>query len=181
LSPQMLVTLIVVMLFVAAWYSTNSKRNKIYCFYRGRDNTIQARWVNLTDSFVLFPPNKKFRVLPERMTSFWYKGGVHFFFPTKVNSLEYSWQSIYPVDPHNYQNTWVTPEVYKIHNTENAFSSYGKGFAPQSGKKQGMIMQYLPIIAIVLIVILGFWVYSNFTTIASSLTDLTNKVNTIVK
>lgn len=169
------------MLFVGAIYSTNAKRNKIYCFYRGRDNTIQARWVNMNDSYVLFPPNKKFRVLPERMSSFWYKGGIHFFFPTKVNSLEYSWQSIYPVDPHNYQNTWVTPEIYRIHNTENAFSSYGKGFAPQTDKKQGLIMRWLPLIAILLIIIVAFWVYSNFNAISGALTDITNRVNTIQK
>lgn len=181
MNPQMLFTIIIAMLFVAAWYSTNSKRNKIYCFYRGRDNTIQARWVNMTDSYVLFPPNKKFRVLPERMSSFWYKGGIHFFFPTKVNSLEYSWNSIYPLNTQDYQKSWVTPETYKIHNTEDAFRSYGKGFAPKDNKKQGMLMQYLPIICVVLIVIVGFWAYTNFNAIGDALTDISNKVNTIVK
>jgi hypothetical protein len=177
----MLLTIIIVMLFLAAAYSTNSKRNKIYCFYRGRDKTIQARWVNLNDSYVLFPPNKKFRVDTKRMTSFWYKGGIHFLFPTKVNSLEYCWNSIYPVDPDDYRNTWLTPEAHKQMNVEEWVRSYGKGFAPQTGKKQGAIMQYLPLIAIILVIILGVYVYSNFGTISSALNELSNKINTVVK
>jgi len=180
LNPQTLVTIIVIMLFVAAWYSTNSKRNKIYCFYRGRDKTIEARWINLNDSYVIFR-NKKFRVDTRRITSFWYKGGIHFFFPTKVNSLEYYWNSIYPSNPDDYQNTWLTPENHKLANLENAFQSYSKGFAPPTGKKQGMIMQYLPLIAIVLVVIVGFWAFSNFNNISEALTEISNKVNTIVK
>lgn len=168
------------MLFVAAWYSTNSKRSKIICFYRGRDKTLETKWINVTDNFIIFR-NKKFYVDTRRMISFWYKGGIHFIFPTKVNSLEYNWSSVYPHDPDDYKVVWETPETRKVLLTEEWVKSYGRGFTPQTTKKQGLLMQYLPFITILLLVIFAFWVYSNFNGIANSLNDLANKINTIAK
>ena len=180
MSPTTLLVVVVILLVVAAWYSTNSKRNKILCFYRGRDKTLENRWVNVTDSFATFR-NKIFYVDTRRIVNFWYKGGIHFIFPTKVSCLEYNWNSPFPHDPDDYKINWETPEARKLINLEDSIKAYGKSFIPTTNKKQNALMQYLPIIAIVLVVILGFWMYSNNNSTSGILNQMNDKINTIVK
>lgn len=158
---SMLVTIIVVLLFIMAYYSTNSKKNKILCLYTGRDKTDEERWVGVKAGFVIFG-GRKFNIVPRRITSFWMTRGIHMIFPTKVNCLKYSWYSRFPHDPDDYRNVWETPEARAAIDTSELVTSFFKTATPTAQKKQGVLQAYLPFIAIIALGLLAFWAYSNF-------------------
>lgn len=178
MNPQTFFTLIVVVLFVYGYWETNRKRNKILVYYSGVDGTVEDKWVN-EDSGNVVLRNKKFRIIKDRERSFWLRKGIHFFFPTKVNCLFYSWYSEYPHDPNDYRNVWVTPEVRKAINKAEWVESYYKGARPSSSKKQSTIMQWIPFVAILIVFILGFWVFNNLSMISDQFADMNNKINAL--
>jgi CHASE1-domain containing sensor protein len=68
-------------------------------------------------------------------------------------------------------------------NKEEWVKSYAKGFQPPSSKKQGMMQQWLPIVAIILVAFVGVWMY---TTVQSdrkvntaAFQDILNRLNAI--
>ncbi len=177
---SLLVLVLVVLLFVMAWRSTNSKRNQILCLYTGRDKTDEEKWINVDKGFVVFR-GRRFDIITRRITSFWLTRGIHVIFPTKVNCLKYSWYSRFPHDPDDYTNTWETPETREAIDTSELVSSYFKTSTPNATRKQSLIQQYLPFASIVLVILVGFYLYMNMQILSQQYADLANALRAITK
>jgi hypothetical protein len=169
---------IVLLLFIAGVFSAYSKRNKIFCWFEGEDGTDEFRWVTNKDGFVIFR-GKKYDIITDRITNLWIKSGIHMLFPTRVACLKYSWYSRFPHDPSNYGRTIISPNVRKVIDKSELVASYFKTSTPASGKKEGAIMRWLPLIAIGLIIIVGYYAYSNMNELADGLNKLQQNFNTI--
>jgi hypothetical protein len=79
------------------------------------------------------------------------------------------------------QVTAETPRTRKALNKEEWVESYYKGAKPSTATKQTMIGQYLPWIAIGLVVLVGFYLYTNMQGFAMEIADIRNSLNAITR
>ena len=177
---MVVIAIMAIVLVVMAWYSTNSKRNKILCLYTGKDKTDEEKWISVDKGFVIFR-GRKFDIISRRITSFWLTRGINWLFPTKVNCLKYSWYSRFPHNPDNYEDVWETPETRAAIDTSELVKSYFRTSTPTSVKPSSMVSQYLPWVSIVLVVLVGFWLYSNMQTLGMELANIKNTLNAITR
>ena len=180
MSFSTFLVVIVVLMFIMAYYSTNKKRNQILCRYSGKDKTIEQKWLNADKGYVIFR-GRKFDVITRRIQSFWFTSGIHYLFPTKVNYQEWSWYSRFPHDPDNYENVWETPEVRDAINTSELVQSFYKTTTPTATKKKSMLEAYLPFIILIVVVLGGFFLYTNIQGIAAHVASMQNQINSIAK
>lgn len=179
LTPQTLFTTIIVVLFLYGVWATNEKRGKIYCEYQGIDKTVEHKWIKVTDKKVKFA-KRQFDVLPECISSYWDRKGIHALFPMKVNYLHFAFYSRYPLDPNDYQRTWYTPELSGMINLEDQLKSFFKNFTPsKTTGKLSPLMQYLPLITILLLIIVGFFLYSQQEGMKQVINMMQNQINSI--
>ena len=178
---QTLLTIIILLLFGYASFSSRKLRNKLYCHYTGQDKTEEDKWTTMKAGNVVFR-GLKFDILPDRITSFWLTTGIHWFFPTRVNYAKFSWYSRWPHNPNNYNLTIMgNPAVRNAIDKSELVESYFKTSTPTVTKKQGMIAQYLPLVTIVLIVCIAFYCYSNFEAISVQFAAMQNSINAVTK
>lgn len=172
---------IVLMLFGAGVYSSYKKRGQIFCWFEGEDGTNEHKWVKHTDGWVIFR-GYKYKIMTERMGNVWIRSGIHFFFPTRSPSLSFVWYSAWPRDPKNFSRTVISPQVRKVINLSEMVMSYFKTSTPTStGKKQGILEKYGVIIAIVLVVIVAVYLYTNMQGLAEGMNALQNQINTLAR
>jgi len=178
-STFMLVMMCVLVGF--AWYANSSKRNKIHCTFRRINKTKVAKFVKMSSRYVSFD-GKLYDIIPSCITfQWWDKGLVHMLFPQWVATLDFIHNSRFPIDPETGKPAVISPEVRKAMNKEEWVKSYAKGFTPPSNKKQGMLQQYLPWISIILVVMVGFYLYTNMQALSQSIAALDNALRAIAK
>lgn len=170
---------LIVILLVAAVYSTQGKKNKLLVHYTRRDRTEFDKWVKLTDNYVILD-NKKFDVLPNKITSMWHTKGINWLFPTRVNYIKFSWYSRFPHDPDNYNITVIDPAVRNAINKSETFLSYARSFQPQTKKKAGLT-QYLPMITLILVIAVAAYFYVNMDELGRQMFNLQQSFNAITK
>jgi hypothetical protein len=166
-----------------AWYANSSKRNVILCRYRRVNKTMVVKFVKMQSRYVIFDGGK-FDIIPGRIIFQWYNNGfVHMLFPQWVATLDYSWNSRFPHNPNNMEITAETPQTRKALNKEEWVESYYKGAKPSSAKngKLGFLQQWLPWIAILLVIVVAFYFNSKMQGFGATLDQVIDKINTITK
>lgn len=178
---ETLFTIMLLLLVLIAWYANTSKRNKILCRFRRVNKTLIAKWVKMSGRYVIFDGGK-YDIRPSRIVFQWYNSGlVHMLFPQYVATLDYSWNSRFPHDPNDLKINSETPATRKALNKEEWVESYYKGAKPSQEKRQTMFQQYLPYIAIILIVAVAFVGYNWISGVNYRMADIANTLNTIIK
>lgn len=175
-----LLAIMAIFLLLMAWWANNSKRNKILCTFRRVNKTKIVKFVKMQSRYVIFDGGK-YDIIPSRITFQWYTAGlIHMLFPQWVATLDYSWNSRFPHDPNNLDITAETPETRKALNKEEWVKSYYLGAKPNTGKtKQGMIMSWLPWIAIILVVLVAFYFNNKMTEFGGILDNVVEKINAV--
>jgi len=164
-----------------AWYANSRLRNKIYCSFRRVNKTKIEKFVRMTSRYVIFD-GRRYDIIPSCVTLLWWdKGFIHQLFPQNVVALDFTHESRFPLDPNTLKPVIISPEVRGAMNKEEWVKSYAKGFAPPSGKKQSMIQQYLPLITVGFVVLLGFYLYSNQQALSQQIAIMQNTLNAITK
>ena len=131
--------------------------------------------------YVIFE-GKKHDIIPSCVVFQWYQNGiVHMIFPQWVATLDFTHDDRFPLDPNTMRPVIISPEVRKNINKQEWVNSYAKGFTPPTNKKQSMLREYAPYFAILLVVLLGFWMYNNMSGLAMQMESLRNAFNAIVK
>ena len=182
MSLGTLVMVMAIAVLVMAWYANTSKRNKILCTFRRINKTKIVRFIKMDSRYVIFDGGK-YDIIPSRITFQWYTGGlIHMLFPQWVATLDFSWNSRFPHDPNNLKITSETPATRKALNKEEWVESYFKGANPNTAKtKQSMITQYLPYIAVLLVVIVAVWMYTNMQALSNHIAIVENSLKAIAK
>lgn len=178
MSPLTLFTAFILVLFLFGVYVTRQKAGKILCFYDGVDKSVEKKWVKVQDKKVTFS-RMKFDIIPDCIQSYIDRSGIHYLFPTKVNVLRFVWYSRYPVNPNDYKRTWDTPELRNMLNLEEQLKSFFKNFVPPNTKKVSGLTQYLPIIAIFLVIAVGLIMFSQLEGMKQVINMMQNQINTI--
>ena len=179
MSSQTLPIILVVMLFLAGVYATYSKRSKIYCSFENSDGTVEFKWVSNKDEFV-YHRGYKFDVISERIQTVWVHNGIHQLFPTKASYLAYNHASAYPRDFRNQGRTVLNPKVRKIIDKAATLESYMRTSSGVASKKQGLLQQYLPMILVVVMIIGGYFLYSQINSVKTVINIMQNQINTML-
>lgn len=177
-------TIFMVMMMVIAlmgWWANYSKRDKIYCSFTNEDKSLIHKFVRKRSRYVVFD-GRRYDIVPGCVkTLLWDKGIIGMVFPQRVPALDFTYASRWPIDPATGKHAVISPEVRQAMNKEEWVKSYAKGFTPQAAKKQSMIQQWLPWIAIGLVALLFFYVYTNNQAFVQALSDIANRLNSIAK
>lgn len=164
-----------------AWYANASKRDKILCTFRRVNKTQIRKFVKMTSRYVLFDKHR-YDIVPSCCTQLWYQSGmIHMIFPQWVQTLDFTHESRLPLDPNTLKPVIISPEVRAAMNKEEWVKSYAKGFQPPNSKKQSMLQGYLPWVAIILVVLVGFWLYNNMSGLSQQVAILQNSFNALAK
>lgn len=166
-------------LFLFGVWSTNSKRGKLYYSYLSVDGTVENGWAKVEDKKIKVRGGK-FDVLPECVVSLWDRKGIHALFPTRVNYIYLVHYSRYPLNPHDYKRTWDTPELRNMLNLEEQLKSFFKNFTPPKTQKASGLLQYLPLITILLLLVVGFFLYSQQEGMKQVINMMQNQINTVM-
>lgn len=171
--------IIIIMVLLAGAYETRKKRGQVFCWFEGEDGTNEHKWVKEEDGYVIFR-RKKYKIMTERMSTVWVKTGIHMIFPTRAPSLSFVWYSEYPRDPRNYMRTVINPSVRYVINLTEMVKSYFQTSSPTAATaKQKSLDKWLPYIALLLIVILGWYVFQNQQQISGWMSQIQNQINNL--
>jgi len=161
--------LVVLMIVGLAIYKTYRLRNKIICRYTSRSKQTWDVIVPAKGECV-FIEKRKFIIIPECIKHHWH--WVLGIIPTFMPELDFVWNSKYPVDPNKGQPTVISPEVEEAIDEERLTRAYAHSQNQEaSGKvgKLGGLAQYMPYIAIALVVVVAFYFYTQNKAITSDL------------
>lgn len=181
MSPQTFFVALAAILVAMAWYANSSKRDKIYCVYRRANKTKRSKFVKMASRYVVFDGKRK-DVIPSCITfEWWDKGIVHMLFPQWVATLDFSPSSRFPLDPNTLEPAIISDEVRNAMNKEEWVKSYAKGFTPPSSKRQSAIQQYIPWIAVILVLLVGVYLYTNLSALAHNQAIMQDQINSIAR
>lgn len=158
LSTSTMITVFVIVLVVLLWYSHASISNKVHCVFRSATGEKVEKLRPVKSRFVTFE-GRRYDILVARRTLLKWTRGIFAIFPTKIYSYDFTFLSRYPLNPASVKATWDSPENRKKLDQEESFGSFLRHAPSLTGKKQSGLMQWLPIIAIAVAVIVGFMVY----------------------
>lgn len=181
-------TLIMIMtigILVMAWYGNTSKRDKILCTFRRVNKTKVSKFVKMQSRYVIFD-NHKYDIVPSRISFQWYTAGlVHMLFPQWVATLDFTDSRRLPLNTNTMDYEWDNPEVRNAINQGELVKSYFATASPKSEKKVSGLMQYLPIIAIVLVVLVAGYMYMQMNSLGqrvdANLGAIQNQIKNISK
>lgn len=173
-----MVMLMLLALAAMAWWANYSKRNQILCTFNRVNKTQVTKFVKMQSRYIVFDGGK-FDIIPSRIVFRWYNGGfIHMLFPQWVATLTFSHHSRYPLDPNTLQYTAETPTTRAALNKTEWTESFFKGAKPsQKQGKMGGLAQYLPWVAIGLVVIVAWYFNSKMTSFGHILDQIVTSVN----
>jgi hypothetical protein len=104
-------------------------------------------------------------------------------FPVLIPTLEYKWNSIYPLDPTTFETTWQSPELVQANFQSNQQVAFAKGAQVQaSGGKSSKYPQWLiPAVMIGIVVIMGYMIYKMQGQIAGLYEYINSMINSVAK
>ncbi len=166
MQPMTLLFIMAMVFVFMAWYANYSKRDKILCRFRRANKTMISKFVRMQSRYVIFD-KKKFDVIPSCCVDIWWCNGlIGMIFPQWVKSLDFTNNNRFPLDPNTLNPVLISPEVRGTMNKEEWLKSYTRSSTPKTAaQKQGMIQQFLPWASLILVVLVGFFLYNNIQTL----------------
>ena len=160
-------------------YQTNSLSSKVKCVLTTPTNTEEVKWININSPIVKFKINKETRIFynnPKFIKHSVKRDGLFMFFPTKIDTEYFAWNSKWPLDPLTLQPTSEAPDIEANLQLSQDLQDYAQGYnkAMLSGK-QGLFAQWMPIITIIGFIIVGFFIYQ----VNANTTNVGNAVNVL--
>lgn len=114
----------------------------------------------------------KYDIIPSCCRTMRWKRGIHAFVPTSIQTADYTWSNTLPIDPDTGDIFIVSPEARGNMDNEELFTSMNKSTKKVEGKKESGVSKYLPYVAIVLVLIVGGYLYIQQKSLNESITVL---------
>ena len=179
---------IILAFILVIWYFSQTRfKNKMLCRFRRPNHQVIEKWVPLFVKYVIFDNGKygigQYVVDPRCIQNMWYDRGFNKFFPALIPTMDFRYDTPYPLNPESFETTWQTPEVVRAAWQEHNAQEFAKGAASQAGlrKKGGMASWFLPVVCIVLVLAVGFMMWQFMGTVNKDMIDLHNQINALKK
>jgi hypothetical protein len=159
-NTMLMVTMAV--FIVAIVYNQQKFKNMMLCTFIRSNRTKIEKWVPMDAKAVLFKDKYgtgRYTVVPERVVMQWYDRGLNKMFPIFIPTLEFKWDSEYPIDPNTFTNTWRSPELVNAAWQEHSQMAFSKGAAAQGGAKKKYPEWLFPMITIGAVLVIGYLVW----------------------
>jgi len=137
-----------------AIFSCHRAKTKVYCTFARRDKTVGHKWAKAKNGERIEFDNGWYYIITSRIKLKALDGGFNMFFPTMVRCLDFTYKSIYPIDPETGKTDAETPEARKNLDKREDIEAFDIGSQKAFGKpKFGFASGgWLPIISVVGIV-----------------------------
>ena len=146
--------------FIAMIYYNQQKyKNKMLCFFRRPNNLLIKKWVTIDSRWVIFE-KERYIIDPNCIAMHWFDEGLSKLWPVLVPTLEFRWDTPYPIDPKTFTVTWQTPGAVDASFQSSQHVAFSKGAASQSGKKSRFPEWFFPAMQIGAVLVVGYLVYN---------------------
>ena len=170
---QMILLAMLAVLIGGVLWSQSKFKNKMLCYFIRPNRQRIKKWVPIHSKHVRFDRGKYgtelYIIDPNCIALEWYDGGINKLFPVLVPTLEFKWDTPNPQDPTTFESTWHTPEARDAAWEEHEHVAFARATAQQAGKKSRFPDWFFPVVIIVVLIVVGYLVYSGNTGLESRL------------
>lgn len=159
-------SLVIIVLFIfVVWYMAQTRfKSKMLCYFIRPNRQRIKKWVPISDTWVIFNAGRgkekeQYYCDPECITLEWYDGGINRFFPVLIPTLEFRWDTAFPLDPKKFETTWQKPQVVNAAWEAHQHMAFAKGTQSQVSVKGKSPELIFSAITIVIVVVLGYLVF----------------------
>ena len=150
MSIQQFLICIVAFGILFAIYSCHRAKTKVYCTFTRRDKTVSHKWGKAKNGERLEFDSGWYYIITSRIKLKALDVGFNMLFPTMVRCLDFTYKSIYPIDPETGKADEETPEARKNLDKREDIEAFNLGSQKAFGKpKLGFGGGWLPIILVV--------------------------------
>lgn len=160
-----------VIIMVYSIYSSKKLSRQLFITMRTAVDRKEEFLVNIQSRYFYFR-GEKYEIIPSCCKPMTWKRGIHSFIPTTVQTADYTWSDTLPIDPDTGKIFIVSPEARGNMDNEELFTSMNKSTKKVEGKKESGMGKYLPYVAIVLVLIVGGYLYIQQKSLNESITVL---------
>lgn len=178
MSIQQFLIYIIIIGVCFASYTAHRAKSKIYCTFVRRDGTVGHKWAKAQNGERIEFAGGWYYVVMKRITHEALDSGFNMIWPTMVRRLEFTYKSVWPLDPETGKAEAETPESRKNLNKREDIESYNRGSQAAVGKvKMGGMFGtgLLPIILVVGIVACLYFIFQ----MRGQIDNLGNAINVI--
>jgi len=154
MSIEQFLICIVALGILYAMYTCHRAKTKVYCTFKRRDKTVAHKWAKAKNGERIEFDGGWYYIITSRVTLKSLDVGFNMFFPTQVRCLDFTYKSIYPIDPETGEADAETPEARKNLDKREDIEAFNKGSQASYGKQKFGFAGggWLPIISVVGIV-----------------------------
>ena len=173
---QFLISIVAIFILLAA-YNCYRAKNQVYCFFTRRDKTVAHKWAKAKNGERIEFDGGWYYIVMRRIRLEALVSGFNLLFPTMVRRLEFTYRSIWPIDPETGDADAETPEARKNLDKREDIEAFNIGSQKSYGKVKGGLLGggWLPIILVVGIVSCLYLVWQ----MQGSINSLGNAVNVL--
>lgn len=167
--------------------SQNRFKNKMLCRFRRPNHMLVEKWVPLYVKYVVFDNGKygvgQYVVDPRCIQMEWYERGINKIFPALIPTMDFRYDTPYPLNPESFEVTWQTPEVVRAawqeHNAQEfANGAHAQGSTGKKKEKFGM-GTFVAIVAVVLVLAVAWYMWKSMGTLGKGMNNLQNQINSM--
>lgn len=143
------------------WWSQKKFKDKMLCYFIRPNKQKIEKWVPAYAKYIKFDRGKwreKYRIDPTCITMQWYDRGFNKMFPTFVQTLEFRWDSVDPIDPETFEPVNRGPEEEATMESAEDWQAFNKA-TREGTATESKISRMLPLILIGLVAIMVIFVY----------------------
>lgn len=165
LSPgaiQYVVILIFVFLSASVWLSQKKFKDKMLCYFIRPNKQRIEKWAPMTAKRLKFDKGKykeSYKIIPRCISLQYYDRGFNKLWGTWIPTLEFRWDSEYPLDPETFEPVNLTPEEAATMESGEDWQQFNKA-TREGGMAKGRFPEwFLPlcIVAVLLVVLFVYW------------------------
>jgi len=172
---------------VSVVWNQQKFKNQMHCTFIRPNRQKIEKWVPVYSNYVVFDRGRygigRYMVDPSRIIMQWYDRGLSKMFPVLIPTLEYKWDSMYPLDPSTFTTTWQSPELVQANFQSNQQVAFAKGAQVQaSGGKSSKYPQWLlPVGMIAVVCVMGYMIYKMQGQISGMYDYINSMINAMAK
>ena len=154
MSIQQFLIFVVAFGILFAVYSCHQAKSKVLCSFTRRDKTVAHKWAKAKNGERIEFGGAWYYIVMGRIKLQALTQGFNLAFPTMVRRLDFTYRSIWPIDPETGEADAETPESRKNLDKREDIEAFNLGSQKAFGKAKGGMLGggWLPIVLVVGIV-----------------------------
>jgi len=150
-------------LTAALFISQKKTKDKLLCYFIRPNKQRIEKWVPQYARYIRFDRGKygieRYYLDPRCFTPQWYDRGINKIWGTWIQTIEFRWDSAWPLDPETFEPIARSPEVEEALGSGEDYKAFAKATEKQMGSKGRFPEWFFPVIIIGVVLILLFLIW----------------------